>query len=358
MHPRGNGARLSRGALVALVLTSGACGSTEREGFTASPTGDGGATTFEPGGSFDGGAPNADGGCTGGLPTTVASDVTLDPAFAKDYVAYDLGAVPGMPKYKYGGLAIDPADPDTLLVGGNANEAGGAIYAVKVVRSACKHITGFSGSTSKRASARYIDGGLALGPGGVLVYAAWPLDSDVRQQSSGFLGIIPPGASAPSPEIPGTRFSAPEALAAVAFVPPGFPGAGKLKIVTWEGGTWFDAQTKLDGSGRLVDVPSATSRGTFPGGPEGFAYVPTGSAGFAKASMLLSEWSQKSVGAYEVGPDGDPLPGTRRTLLTGLSGAEGAFFDPLTGDFLFSTWNFDRPERLVLLSGFQAPAVR
>lgn len=346
----------SRLALAAIFLVT-ACGSTTRSGYT-DPSGDGGTSPVDPGGSFDGGVTRVDAGCVGGLPTQLASDVTIDPAFAKDYAAYDLGQVPGMPKFKYGGLTLDVADANTLLIGGNANDAGGAIFAVKVVRSACGHITGFSGSATKRASARFIDGGLAFGPGGVLVYAAWPSDSDVRQSTSGYLGLIPPGASTPAKEIPGSTYNAPEALAAVGFVPPGFPGAGKMKLVTWEGGAWFDAQMKLDASGGLVDVPSATARGTYPGGPEGFAYVPLGSPGFTKASMLISEWSQKSVGAYEVGPDGDPASGTRRTLLTGLAGAEGAFFDPSTGDFLFSTWNTNRPERLVLVSGFSASVPR
>ena len=351
----------SPAALLALLASVAGCGGPERTGFSDATggVGDAGATApVGPGGSFDGGLTRVDAGCVGGLPPTVAADITIDPAFAKDYVPYDLGLVPGMPKFKYGGLTLDAADPSTLLVGGSANDAGGAIYAVKVVRSACGHITGFTGSATKRATAPYIDGGLTYGPGGVLMYAAWPSDAQVRQDTSGYLGLIPPGASSPSKQITGTTYGAPEALAALGFVPPGFPGAGKLKLVTWEGGSWYDAQVTLDGAGRVTDVPSATARGTYPGGPEGFAYVPLGSPGFTKASMLLSEWSQKSVGAYEVGPDGDPASGTRRTLLTGLAGAEGAFFDPQTGDFLFSTWNTNRPERIVIVSGFSAPAVR
>jgi hypothetical protein len=39
--------------------------------------------------------------------------------------------------------------------------------------------------------------------------------------------------------------------------------------------------------------------------------------------------------------------------LTGLKGAEGAFFDPATGDFLFSTWSgTGGSERVILVEGF------
>jgi hypothetical protein len=68
--------------------------------------------------------------------------------------------------------------------------------------------------------------------------------------------------------------------------------------------------------------------------------------------MVVSEWSANGVAAYDVGAEGDPTSGTRRGFLTGLAGAEGAFFDPLTGDFLFSTWNAMQPERVVLVAGF------
>ena len=36
-------------------------------------------------------------------------------------------------------------------------------------------------------------------------------------------------------------------------------------------------------------------------------------------------------------------------FITGLSGAEGAFIDPLTGDFLFSTFGGNR---VILVTGF------
>src|SRR5262249_25378638 len=102
----------------------------------------------------------------------------------------------------------------------------------------------------------------------------------------------------------------------------------------------------------IANVESVSKLATLPGGPEGFAWVPPGSPQFESPSMIVSEWSDNSVSVYDVGKGGDPELSTRRTFLTGLSGAEGAFFDPLTGDFLFSTWNVDQPETVVLVTGF------
>lgn len=343
--------------LGALTFVLGAgCGSESRSSVTAPGT-DGGAmtTTGDGGGTFTPDIPpssGVDAGCLGGAPPNKATDITIDPAYASKYTAFDLGAIPGLPLAKYGGLVLSEGDPNTLFIGGAANEAFAGIYAVSLVRSACGHIVGFSGTAKKIANAPYIDGGLVYGGGGTLIFTAWPSDVDVRQNTSGMIGFLPPGAQSPTKTINGTKFSMPEALAALGFVPKGFPGEGKLKLVTWEGGSWYDATLALDGSGRPTDVTAATQRLSVPGGPEGFAYVPQGSPLFAAPSMVLSEWSQNAVATYELSNDGDPSLGSRKTFLTGLSGAEGAFFDPVTGDFLFSTWNVQKPERLVVVLGF------
>jgi hypothetical protein len=60
------------------------------------------------------------------------------------------------------------------------------------------------------------------------------------------------------------------------------------------------------------------------------------------------------VSAYEVNANGDPIPSTRRTFIDGLDGAEGAAFDPLTGDFLFST--FGGGDLIVRVSVVPEPA--
>ena len=65
----------------------------------------------------------------------------------------------------------------------------------------------------------------------------------------------------------------------------------------------------------------------------------------------MSEYSAGTVGVYDIDGSGDPILGTRRDFLTGLTGAEGAVIDPITGDFLFST--FGGGNRIVVVTGFQ-----
>jgi hypothetical protein len=320
-----------------------ACGSSPREGFGGGDPGQGppGAPGGDPGNLGPGTTPGTT-GCVGSAPLAKAQDITIDPAYAADYHAYDLGPVPGMPAYKYGGIHLLAGDDNTLLVGGNANEQSGGIWSIKVTRGVCHHITGWGGTATHHAYAPHIDGGLVYGPGGALMYAGWPANT---------IGVLAPGAKNPARIIEAYWLGIPEAMAALAFVPPGFPGEGKLKLVTWEAGWWFDATVTMDGAG-LPNVTAATELVKLPGGPEGFAYIPKGSPKFDVPSMVVSEWSANGVAAYDVGPSGDPVLGSRRDLLKGLSGAEGAFFDPLTGDFVFSTWNLSRPERVVLVTGF------
>ena len=138
----------------------------------------------------------------------------------------------------------------------------------------------------------------------------------------------------------------------------GFSGAGNVKLVSWGGGEWYNATLTPDGAGTFdlvgitqIDLNGADDGfGNLPGGPEGFTYVSEGNPGFAVNSMLVSDFSDGSVSAYEVDANGDPILSTRRSFVDGLDGAEGAVLDPLTGDFLFST--FGGGDRILLVSGF------
>ncbi len=276
--------------------------------------------------------------------------------FAADYTFTDLGSVAGLPSF-YGGLTF--ADSDTLLIGGNANDAPGRIYSVDVLRDATTNrITGFSGSASLyRGPAsligEYNDGGVVFGPGGVLFTSRWPVNE---------LGQTKPGSLDEDKIIDMTALGVADSHAALNFVPAGFGGAGKVKLVSWAGGEWYSATLTPDGTGTFdltglvqVDVDAATplTMDILPGGPEGFTYVSALNPGFGADSMLLSEYSANSVAAYAVDANGDPILSSRRTFLEGLEGAEGAVLDPLTGDFLFSTYGGG--DRVVLVSGFTEP---
>ena len=131
--------------------------------------------------------------------------------------------------------------------------------------------------------------------------------------------------------------------------------------MSWSSGNWYDLSLTPDGSGTFtptaatqIDLdPIAPGIQSLPGGPEGFVYIAAGNAGFSVDSMLVSDYSANRISAYELDGNGNPLTSTRRDFLTGLTGAEGAAIDPVTGDFFFST--FGGGNRVVKVSGFIAP---
>ncbi|HXG17077.1 MAG TPA: hypothetical protein VNK50_12575 [Calidithermus sp.] len=279
--------------------------------------------------------------------------LTLGADFAADYTVTSLGSVPGVP-INYGGLTF--LDNDTILIGGAANSSDGRIYQIDVVRGAGNHITGFSGTASLFGGpgsgiGEFNDGGVVFGPGGVLFLARWPVNQ---------IGQVKPGSTDEDKIVPGPSGAA-SSVSALNFVPTGFSGAGDIKIVTYSAGQWFDATLTPDGTGTFnitnyvqVDLdPVASGIQNVPGGPEGFVYIAAGNPGFGVPSMLISEYAEGEVGAYELDSDGNPLVSTRRTFLSGLSGAEGAAIDPLTGDYLFST--FGGGNQVVVVQGFLPP---
>jgi hypothetical protein len=122
-----------------------------------------------------------------------------------------------------------------------------------------------------------------------------------------------------------------------------------MKASSWSGGQWYDLTLSPDGSG-TYDITSASLVLTLPGGPEGFVFVSGANPDFGVDSLLIDEYSAGNVAVYDLDANGDPILATRRDFITGLSGAEGAAIDPLTGDFLFST--FGGGNKIVVVQGF------
>jgi hypothetical protein len=267
---------------------------------------------------------------------------TIQPPYNASYTFADLGSISGLPT-NYGGLTFQLGDPNVILIGGAANTSSGALYSVPVTRDGLNHITALGGATLFGQGA-FNDGGVVFGPSNVLFLARYPsneigenkLPSTTTDKvvSLGPLGVaVSPGA--------------------LNFVPAGFPGAGQLKIVSWPGGQWYTAAFSSDGTGTF-DITSATLNTTIPGGPEGFIYVPPGSPLFTSfSSLLVSEYSAGSIAAYTIDGNGDPVVASRAVFMSGLTGAEGAAIDPLTGDFLFST--FGGANHVIVVRGFAQP---
>lgn len=279
---------------------------------------------------------------------------TLGADFVANYTVTDLGSIAGLPAL-YGGLTF--ANNNTLLIGGNANDEPGRIYSVAIVRDSANRITGFSGTASLyRGPAsmigEYNDGGVVFGPAGVLFTSRWPVNQ---------LGETKPGSTDEDKVIDMAALGIAGSHAALNFVPGGFSGAGEVKMVSWGGGEWYSGTLTPDGFGTFdltgvsrIDLDASTPAVEgLPGGPEGFTYVSGLNPNFGVNSMLLSEFSAGKVAVYSMDGDGNPILSSRRSFLDGLEGAEGATLDPLTGDFLFSTYGGG--DRLVLVSGFTQP---
>jgi hypothetical protein len=271
----------------------------------------------------------------------------IDPYYAGDYQAFDLGGVPGLPPY-YGGMAFRYDNPNKLLIGGNANEESGALYEVDVIRGADQHVTGF-GDIRRYADAAWNDGGVVYGPNNVLFLARWPVNQ---------IGQTKPGSNVTDKIIDMSQFgvgnNGESSVAALNFVPQGFGGAGRLKFTTWESGEWWDAGYSADGFGTYdITSPTRVQSSDLPGGPEGFVFVSHASPLFEISSMMVSCFSEGRVDTYELDALGNPILGSRRLFMSGIDGAEGAVFDPMTGDYLFST--FGAADRVVAVRGFDLP---
>jgi hypothetical protein len=140
------------------------------------------------------------------------------------------------------------------------------------------------------------------------------------------------------------------------FVPAGFNGAGNFVIGSYSGGTFCTASLTPDGTvtgAYDVGACNVSSTNSTGGGPEGIIYVPQGSADFTGQTALVSLYGAGVVGAYNIDSNGLPIASTFTPFITGLSGAEGAVIDPVTGDFLFSTYGGGN--QIFEVQGFVAP---
>ncbi len=285
------------------------------------------------------------GGCKDVPPASGGSAVavTMAAEYAPFYTAYDLGPVPGMPSGHLGGCVLSQSDSSTLLFAGNSEAGDGGVYSIKLKRGPCGHIIGWVGSATKIADTPYVDANLLWLPGKLLLYSQWPANK---------LGLLPASSSAPAKEIDLSPIGVDSSIGGVGFVPKGYAAEGQMRGVTWAAGNWFHLDLKAEGS--LWNVSGVKKMVTLPNGPGGFAYVPAGSPGFAKNRIILSEWSADSVATYEVDGQGDPNPSSRKAFFDKFTKPWGAYFDPLTGDFLFLTWG-PAPDRVFVVQGFTKP---
>jgi hypothetical protein len=343
------------GALAVLAVVA-ACSAPSPTDSTLGETKEDPIKSPPPSGSFG----HSDGGSSESVPTSCAApgkppgdDVSIAKAFAGDYRVFDLGSIPGVPD-PLGGCVVAATDANTLLVAGRSEKPDGALYSIKVKRDACKHIVGFEGTASKVIDAPYIDANLILGPKDTLVYAMWNSEDD---------NYLWPGklaqktalaqSAAVIAEVKMLGKTDDQGPGGIGFVPPGLAAAGQLRGLSQPiGNVLHIGYEKTDDGIRVTSVEKKST--ALEGWPGGFAYVPAGSPGFPKQSMIVAEWSGGVVSTYEVDDQGDPIVSTRKLFFDKFASPWGAYFDAVTGDYLFLTWG-GTPDRIFAVQGFAVP---
>ncbi|MCC6782273.1 MAG: hypothetical protein IT457_05490 [Planctomycetes bacterium] len=266
---------------------------------------------------------------------------TILPPFNAAYSWRSIGSVPGVPS-PYGGATFKHNDPDVLLIGGAANSLAGAVYEIRVTRDVNGFITGFVGTATQLSTAPNIDGGLIYGPNNVLFYSAYPINA---------VGQIKVGSTVPDRiDSLGTLGWTAASPGALTIVPPGYPGAGQLKVCSWSGGSFHSCTLVPDGNGTF-SLSGLTPRSTLAGGPEGLLYPPPGSPAIPDYQrIMVCDYSGARIYLSPIDANGDPTGAAPTEFMTGISGAEGATIDARSGSFLFSTYGGG--DRIILVDGF------
>lgn len=253
------------------------------------------------------------------LLAAAAGAQTVLPPFNTAWSVDDLGTVPGVGSY--GGVAFRHDDPDRLLYGAYGSTR---IVSVPLVRNALGRVVGF-GAFTVHASVGGADGGLAYGPGNVLFHTWYGPNR---------LGQIRPGETTAARTIDLGPLGVSGSVGACAFPPAGHPAAGRLKLVSYATSLWYEATLVADGNGTW-SIAALSPGLQLAGGPEGIAYPPAG-APMLGGKVLVAEWNGPGIAVYDANQNGDPIPGTRQTVVTGISGNAGGAVDPRTGDIFFS----------------------
>ncbi len=270
---------------------------------------------------------------------------TLTPEFVDaGYSILDVGSVPGVPT-NYGGLTIRPEEPNTLYIGGAANNSNGALYSIALIRDGeTDQVTGFSGTATLVVATPDIDGGVTYAPNGTLLFT---------QYSQNGLGQILTDDTYITTDL--TPYGIASSVGSLVLVPPGYSGAGNFIIASYSGNYLYNVPYTISEAGEYL-ISNQTAEVPLDGtadGPEGIAYIPLGSDGFPNPSMVISSYGDGKVVAFDIDATGFPIVSTARDMITDLTGAEGALIDPVTGDFLFSTYGGGN--HVIVMSGFESP---
>lgn len=171
---------------------------------------------------------------------------------------------------------------------------------------------------------------LPCAPNGVLFYSRYNGNQAVQ---------VKPGSTADD-KVDGlgaAPLSIAPSVTGLNFVPTGLNGAGRLKMVSYPSGRFYDVTYSADGSG-TYNLDTAAQTRNFGFTVEGFAYIAGGSPVFtAGQKILINRFNGQEVVAYDTDSEGNPETGTGVNVATGITtGLAGAAIDPVTGDYLFT----------------------
>lgn len=247
--------------------------------------------------------------------------------YSSNYNIVSLGSPTGSSGPAAGCGALAFLGPSTLLMSACEGEA---IYQVPVTRGGNGHVSGL-GTAISYASGQ-IDAGLAFGPGGVLF---------ARESSSSTLLEYEPGSASANLAINLTTYGDPsDGFGTLQFVPPGFPGAGILKVPDFSTYGWYDVALAANGSGTYNVTAVTGPNGALISFPSGIFYVPLGSPLFISPSVLVNSYYGNPIWAYALDSDGNPT-GTGNQFLAAGYEYYASTFDPLTGDMFVSVYDTD-----------------
>ena len=173
--------------------------------------------------------------------------------------------------------------------------------------------------------------------------------------SNNELGQIKPGSTAMDKSIALAPLGVQRSVGALSFVPAGFPRAGDLGVMSFNTRETYLGTLVPDGNG-TYDIASLSIGPRVFSQPEGFLYVPPDSPHFLNfQQMLVCEYGVGEIAVYDVNGSGEPDPATRQVFMSGVSGCLGAAIDPVSGDFVFSTYGTNT---VLVVQGFGIPCGR
>ena len=126
-----------------------------------------------------------------------------------------------------------------------------------------------------------------------------------------------------------------------------------MKIASFGANGWYHCEFAPDGNGTF-NITSASLRVNGIGGPEGIAFVPPDSPVFPPNSVLIVQYTYSKVVTAPLDANGDPILAQSQDFVRNIVHAEGACIDPVSGDFLFSTWGANN--EIIRVGGFATPS--